>query len=155
MDIETQINIVGIFNIIYMKKNICPDCKRRFESIHNLQWCRECRKQRGIYKSDEQKKRDARKIWKNKKIDVNYWKGDIKLLYIKKNNDLLNQLDTFRIANIYMDVVASEVTYSTLEPLEQAKRMITELWNLLNNPYFSDFKHKTGRPKGSKNKAKI
>ena len=134
-------------DIRIMKKH-CVRCTKFHQSIKS-DYCRFCKKALNLY-SNEQQKHRARALWKKSCEDIRLYEKEITILAIKRKNKVLNYLDYYITADLYMRVLCNEHAYSTYEPIQQVDFMIEELYNLLHNPFYTGKKEKPGRKKKTK-----
>ena len=128
----------------------CQFCNRVTHSKTRGDICASCAREKGIYKRENAYKQRMRKLWAASCDDIRNWSDQLRLLKIKQNSELLDEIDIFRICHIYISVVCNENAYATFDAIKQANLMLNELWMLLNNEdYVGD------RKPGRKRKVKI
>lgn len=109
----------------------CTKCNRRFYSQIGKVDCKACMIQTGDMTSEYVRRKTIRQM-KNNCQDVMDFESEIKILATKNKWNMLSHIDLFRIANIFIAVTCNENVYSTLEPDEQCKCMISDLIRMLS-----------------------
>lgn len=109
----------------------CKDCGRKFHSKWWKDYCRHCRKIRLIYPPDRRRRR-LKMIFETAGRKLDSYRTDIKILWMKKDQGVLESIDIFIIASIHLDVFDNPHAFSRYEPMEQARFMIEELNNIMN-----------------------
>lgn len=110
----------------------CLNCKKKFYSSKGKENCSACNRLLGVTKPNPQndKIRILRALKRNCE-DVRVYATDIKLLATKMKWNLINPIDNFRIADLYMKITCNDLKYSTKDAYQQAEFMIAELLKLL------------------------
>lgn len=113
-----------------MRNAKCQNCKKKFHSSTGKLYCRACRNYLNMIPNASKKRNQKNKL-KRLCEDVLLHQSEIYLLATKEKWGLLNQIDFFRVANIYMLVVCNENRYAQKEPDVQVQMMLKELVDLI------------------------
>lgn len=111
------------------KKPRCTNCKKIFYSSKGNEHCMACRRLLNEFSNDYTR----RYVIRTKKAscdDVEKYKTDILLLSVKNKWGLMNSIDYFRVAHIYMAVICDAYKYSQNDIENQVTYMLNDL-NLL------------------------
>ena len=103
----------------------CTNCQKTFFSSVGKSLCRWCFELQAPTNPYQKRK----EILYAQKISpqASKYVSDIKILIVKARWNVLNNVDLFKIANIYMECFNDENKYSTLDPNEQIQYMLIEL----------------------------
>lgn len=120
----------------------CKECNKIYYSSKGNEYCRPCLREKGLL-SDEQLRRILNQIKKNSCGDAHDYKTEIMMFSIKAKWDMLNEIDYYLIADLYLKIVCDEVRYSQNEPKNQIIYMLSDLRTML-----MEFPKKSRRKKG-------
>jgi hypothetical protein len=108
----------------------CKHCKKVFYSSRGKEYCLNCRRVLGLLTPVASRNRLS-KAMRSMCSNPLEWQSEIKLLQIKYKWGLFNELDTFRVAHIYMYCICDADKYCSLSPMLQAEQMLSELAMLI------------------------
>ncbi len=112
----------------------CHDCGRRFFSTKGKTLCRHCFSIKGHFLSESYRRKNNR-FSKDISDVISRWSPQIKILLVKMKWNLLNQVDIFKVAHIYMECIDNENKYSSLEVDEQVQYMLMELEKMMTGNF--------------------
>jgi hypothetical protein len=119
----------------------CQNCGRRFFTTIGKTLCRHCFAIEGNFSSSYRKSQ----MPKNASKTIKQWTPQIKILLVKLRWNLLNSVDFFKIAHIYMDCVNNENKYSSLETDQQIQYMLLELNRMMTGEFVVKGSYRKGR----------
>jgi hypothetical protein len=119
----------------------CENCNRRFFTTIGKTLCRQCFAIEGNFSSSYRKSQ----MPKNASKTIRQWTPQIKILLVKLRWNILNPVDTFKIAHIYMDCVNNENKYSTLEIDHKIQYMLFELKTMMTGEFAPKGSFRRGR----------
>lgn len=120
----------------------CENCSKKFYSSTGKTKCSACNRLLGFVKPSNYEKIRLNKALKRNCGSVHDYSTEIKILATKVKWNLINHIDIFRIADLYLTITCNDLKYSTKEPEQQVELMIAELLVLLSHKPST----KVGRP---------
>jgi hypothetical protein len=108
----------------------CKNCKGKYYSSKGQEHCRPCRRDLGLLTMD-QNRRIAQKIMKDACGNAKDYRQEIMFYSVKQKWDLLDELDYYKIADLYLKIICDSFKYSQNEPKNQVIYMLSDLRTLL------------------------
>jgi hypothetical protein len=128
-----------------MTNNInCKKCNRKFYTTKGADYCRPCKRELGLL-TEVQKAKIYNQLLKDNCGDVNDFKEEIIMYSIRCKWDLLTELDYYKIAHMYLQIICDPVRFSQNPIKDQINYMLADLRTLLYGIPKKKRKPKTGR----------
>lgn len=129
-----------------MKKRRCVRCDKTLHGLKGKDTCRSCNWILGNV-TEQYARRIILKIEEEHCSDAIHWQKEIMLLSVKQKWNLLNPIDYYRVADIFIKVSCDANKYSTETPEKQCELMLHELRLVLSG------KAEAAKKRGKKGKS--